>query len=210
MFLEKSLPSTIYKFDGTYTRDEYMTFEKFMSENFEGVVLKMKGEGMIKIEYPPSSIVSHQEWDNILEVVLLTETATFHPRLRRKKITVRFVDKLFDPTNTKESCGTCFSMPKEEWVMIPLLNSSKCCSDTENIMFTIIHELAESDFWEKTLKYDEEAKEADLRTHDLFGNEQRYRNLLDEKIANRRAFRACQRYWPGIIWTPGKEYEEDK
>jgi len=39
----------------------------------------------------------------------------------------------------------------------------------------------------------------------------KYRNLLDEKIANRRALRAIHRMWPNANYKNPKEiYEEDK
>ena len=41
--------------------------------------------------------------------------------------------------------------------------------------------------------------------------DQKYRNLLDEKIANRRALRAIRRMWPDARWgNPDNVYEEDK
>ena len=201
-----------YRFDGRYTESERAQLREFMHEDFPHITYE-RGRGKeIIIEYPPAEICEPAEWKKILDTVLLPELQTFHPSLRQTKTIIRFTDKLYDYQNKVDAGGNDIFMKNEDWVRVNYKASSGKNLNLQNCTLILMHELTEGDFWQKTLPDDEDAHSGQASDIDIFKKEdQTYRNLLDEKIANRRALRAVRRYWPNANWTnPDSVYEEDK
>lgn len=205
-----------YRYGADYTGDEVARLREFMRADFPHVAYGGARQGETIVEYPPAEICPPEQWKEILDTVLVPELDEFHPLLRQGKKVIRFVQKLYDPKEDIESGGNLATYGKgkrsEKWVRIPLKWSDGSARDRQVLIFTLMHELIEKDFWMKTHKNDLEAP-SDQETEITFksGDDDSYRNLLDEKIANRRAVRALQRMWPGFNFAdPKKIYEEDK
>ena len=202
-----------YRFGGRYTKDELDQLQRFMHEDFSHLTYGGGRHKEITIEYPPAEICKPAEWKEILDTVLLPELQVLHPSLQQKKIIIRFTDKLYDYQNGVHSGGNGRRMNDEEWIRVPYKNSSgKNLRSVFDCTLTLMHELIEADFWEKTLPIDKEAHSNQVGDLNVFKSEDdTYRNLLDEKIANRRALRAIKRYWPNANWANSSDvYEEDK
>lgn len=202
-----------WNYDGKYSPEEASKLWRFMHAEFPGVTLDGTRGGRIIVEYPPVEICSSQEWRKILDTVLVPEIGELHPLLQRRKIFVRFVKQLRDP-NTPQwiGLGASTRINSKEGPMNPI----RICYtniDLRELVHTIMHELIEEDFWAKTHPDDSEAPSDEttlalIKDSDSINS---YRQLLDEKIANRRALRAIRRYWPNVDWTnPEGVYEEDK
>jgi len=117
------------------------------------------------------------------------------------------VNKLWDRNNALESGGTGMGHNDEHWFRLSINGKSK-----EDLTFCLMHELVEYDFWEKTKPGDTEAEVKSTDEINAFkADDLTYQNLLDEKIANRRALKAVRRMWPFAHFdNPDMIYGEDK
>jgi hypothetical protein len=202
-----------YRFGEKYTPEELDRLSKFMHADFPHTTY---GGGRYKeviIENPPKEICDPKKWKNILDTVFLPEWENFDLRLKtHKKITVRFIDKLHDYHNNVNAGGNSIAYNNDEFCRINFKRDSGQNKTVEDLAFVLMHELAEGDFWSKTLEDDQEAHIEHINEINILKTgEQNYRHLLDEKIANRRALRAIRRMWPNVKWiNPEDEFEEDK
>jgi hypothetical protein len=153
----------------------------------------------ISVEYPPHLIVEPQEWKELLHTIVFPEWEDLHPTLKQAPLIVRFVSKLTNPADhlLLEGVGVRISSPKKsEWLMrIALQGTTGRLHMKEKLLHTIVHEIAEADYWtktspEETLAHKEIDEEKILRE-----NFYAYFDLPDEKVADARAYRALQRKW---------------
>lgn len=129
---------------------------------------------------------------------------------RNKKIFIRFTEHLHDYYENVEAGGVGKTIGNEHWIRIAFKNPDDTNHKIEDLTFVLMHELTERDFKLKTKSNDTQAFVNPKDEIDYF-KQGGYRNLLDEKIANRRAMRAIRRMWPNANWTnPEDEYDEDK
>lgn len=198
-----------FKFHGDYSKKELEIVKNYMHSDFPHLTYGGGRNKEVLIEYPPEEICSKSEWKNILETVFLPEYKTFNPKLlRSQKIIVRFEDKLFDDALNLESGGNGIMINNEELIRI-----STSEMNVQSLTFVLMHELAETDFWSKTFDNDKEAQVDPVSEINAFKSDknQDYMNLLDEKVANRRAMRAIQRKWPDANYQDKSLiYDEDK
>jgi len=199
----KSITSaeSVYHISGkNYTKKEIIEIFTWGNQPIDGYHLQDR-QGLLIVENPPEDICSISVWHNYLETVLRPEWESLHPILRRSNIVIRFVDQLIDNKEQIEIGGdfNWFQVNGKKIHLMRLsLNPKGKRIDVENLLFKLIHELAEEDFWQKTTKGElvdlEEANKSDaalLRRKD-------YPLIIDEAIANRRAVRALRKIWPII------------
>lgn len=199
----------IYKYDGAYTQAEISQVGEFMHAEFPSVVIEARGM-KFTVEYPPSYICGPNTWNYYLGKILKPEIDVLHPRFRNKPTIVRFVPVLNDIRDGTGAGATGNVRDDEYWVRIPYESQNGKTKSVDEILFLIMHEITESDFWAKTQKGDTEAYVDGKLESEYFksADSANYRNLLDEKIANRRALRAIQR-----VFTESSlvhSYEEDQ
>lgn len=202
-----------FKLHRGYSKKESEVIRNFMHEDFPNITYRGSRDEGVVIEYPPENICSHDMWKTILDTVFLPEWESFDPKIRRqKKAIIRFVDFLYDNALGLNSGGNGIITSNENWFRIPFKGGDGGNISVEILTFKIMHELTETDFWSKTQKDDKEAMiNTDDEINAFKSGEKEYRNLLDEKIANRRALRAIKRMWPDIDYVdPKYVYEEDK
>ena len=151
-----------------------------------------------------------------MDAVLKPEIETLEPNFKRNYLMItRFVNKLVDldnPTAYLGGVGEKAPALREIWNRINIIDDEGEIKTEANLVYVIMHEILERDFWEKTKSDDKEARDAKMNEKNYFlEDDQKYRNLLDEKIANRRALKAVRRVWPEADWTDLEDtYEEDK
>lgn len=207
-----------YKYNSRdYTSIDLDVLNEFMHAEFPHVSHGGPRDKGIVVENPPANICSPEEWEKIIKTILPPEWDSLEPRLRRScKIIVRFVDKLCDNKKDIRFLGNSLDVKvngkDENWIRLATKNLDGNILDKESIAFMLMHELAESDFWAKTKKDDKTANISKEDDENALISPHKYINLLDEKIANRRALRAIIRMWPDLTWkVPEKHiYEEDK
>src|SRR4030066_1087568 len=77
-----------------YSESENQVIKNFMHEDFPHIRYGWLRDRGIIIEYPPKIIAEKQEWREALDTVLKPEIGELHPNIRRRRMIVRFVDKL--------------------------------------------------------------------------------------------------------------------
>lgn len=138
-------PYLPFKFDGKYSRGEIIALRDFMDKDFPRIYFKTRHGGSMSIEYPKPNFASPFEWENIISSVLLPELDVFHPKMLKRKITVRFVNSLYDPDKQKYAGGCGYHVGREHWVRIPY-KQEKLEPDLIYLVYVLMHELIEKDF----------------------------------------------------------------
>lgn len=205
----KYFPYVPYRLNDDYSKNEWKRVVDYMHMDFPAAVFESNGYGKIIVENPPQDICSPGEWKSLVEKILIPETQNFHPAFRKIPIIVRLFPKMIDIFQNTEIGGTGKLASNEYLVRIPYKFQDGELKRPIDILFTLMHEVCERDFWYKTKDDDTEAHsnedEIDLLRE---GEVKLYDQLLDEKIANRRALRALRRVWPNAT-TNSFDYPED-
>lgn len=154
------------------------------------------------IENPPQNISKPEEWKDLVRTIIFPEWDSLHPKTKQSDIIVRLVPTIWDIKKGVRVAGNGMNINipgkgRECWIRVAVLDGNQDVASKELILFNIVHEIAEMDYWVKTSpdemrQHLRTVNEADLLVNDL----DQYHNLTDEKIANGRAFRALQRKWP--------------
>lgn len=206
-----------FRIDSKYTPEELSHIGIFMHEDFPHTTYGGGRDKEVIIENVPERICDSEKWKKILDTVLLPELDEMNPKIKRNtKIIVRFEDKLHDYSIGADVSGLSLIRKglglDEVWVRVKNTNKYDKDRTTADLTLVMMHELAEVDFWSKTPADDQEANvELSNEIDMLLNSSKDYWQLLDEKIANRRAFRAVQRMWPNAKYLdPEDIYEEDK
>ncbi len=205
-----------YRDNTIYTPSEFLLLRTFIHGEFRHLKYGGQRDKGIIVEYPPEKICSPREWKKIMDAVLKPEIETLEPNFKRNYLMItRFVNKLVDldnPTAYLGGVGEKAPALREIWNRINIIDDEGEIKTEANLVYVIMHEILERDFWEKTKPGDDEAHDAKMNEKNYFlEDNQKYWNLLDEKIANRRALRAVRRVWPEANWTDLKDtYGEDK
>lgn len=199
---------------GGYSEQELLSLKDFMHQDFRHLRYGGDRSKGIIIEYPHAQISHMHHWKEALDAVLLPELGTLNPKLRNRKVIVRFDNALHDNQKKISVLGNHKSDEQtngETWIRVSAhyTNNDRFIS-IEDAVFIIMHEVFESDFWSKTHDADIEALDDNNRGKSLIINKKfdEYEQLLDEKVANRRAVKAMRRYWPDFELAV--EYDEDK
>jgi len=203
---KKVFQRSIVSITGEYTQKQLKTLSEFMHADFpHWETGGGRRNGILRIECPNSGICSQGEWVDSLNQIVLPEYDTFHAALKNRKMIVRFVPKLTDFKEGVEIGGHGHVVKAggntEYWYRIPILDSTNNLANQKQLLFMLMHELTETDFWRKTtpgewitlLSEDNKSIEYLKDGHDV-----EYSQLTDENIANRRAWRALRRKWPNI------------
>lgn len=198
-----------------YTFVEYQKLKNFMHEDFQHLRYGGKNDKGIIVEYPPEQTCKPEKWKEITDTILIPEIEALDLNFRKNYlIIVRFSDNFRATSNPDihvAGQGETVEQDKEYWVRVNIKDEAGELKSAENYIFVVMHEILEQDFWQKTKPDDIEAYAGKLNEVNSLQNNQAYRNLLDEKVANRRALRAIRRMWPKANWTDIEDvYEEDK
>lgn len=199
----------VYKYDGSYSRGEIEQVGKFMNSDFLSVTIEANRGMKFKVEYPPSSICGPHTWNYYLDKILKPEIEDLHPKFRKSPTIVRFAPILEDARDGVQAGATGNVRDEGYWVRISYMAPKNREKDPVELLFLMMHEITEHDFWAKTLKNDNQAHVGGKVEMEYFKslNSANYRNLLDEKVANRRALKAIRR-----VFTDSSlihEYDED-
>lgn len=199
----KRFKSGVVSIDGHRSEKQEDILREFMHADFDNWHVTDGRGGVLKVEYPVADIVERNEWDDSLNTIVLPEWQSLHPKLKRSIMIARFVPKLYDFNHGVETGGNA-TIPKsagkvkEHWIRVPFINHGEL-NTQQNLLFTIVHELAEIDFWQKTTVSEwKERHREDLVSLELLkaGRNHEYSRITDEEIANLRAERAMKRKWP--------------
>jgi hypothetical protein len=197
-----------------YRPEEMIRIHHFMHESFPHLTYGGGRDKKTVVEYPPEEICGHDKWKEVLDTVLKPELETLDLNLRRKtKIIVRFAERLHDydlGTNFSGS-GMPFKNRKEQWFRISYIGKDGKARGLKTLIYILMHELTEADFWAKTNKYDPDMAIKKVEGETLENDRKAYRHLADEETAHRRAWRAIKRMWPDEKWDSfEKEFEENR
>lgn len=197
-------------------KGEIQTLYDFMHADFRHAVLRGSGrDGKVIVEFPPRNVCSMDDWCELLGTVLGPEIEELHPKLRRMPIFVRFAEKIFYESENVSLSGNARVTDGETFVILSLEPERSKPINASYLLYIMMHEICEVDFWCKASKNEmiPNAKTdlEELRLLEKRGGFELYNNLLDEKIANRRALRAVKRAWPNLdIDFPHELYNEDR
>lgn len=200
----KRFKSGIVSIDGRTTTENAKILQEFMHSNFSKWEIGDNRGGILSVEYPPIRIAEPTDWKDSLEKIVAPEWYSLHPKLRRRNIISRFVPKLADYKVGVETGGNA-TIPrdggqvKEHWIRIPMVTPWGDLTSDKDALFTLVHELTEIDFWQKTTTSEWRDRYAeDLQGRELLkmGKANEYNQLTDERIANQRAEKALRRKWP--------------
>lgn len=196
--------SGVISIDGRTSEENAKILKEFMHADFNKWEIGDNRGGLLTVEYPPVRIADQGEWKDSIEKILVPEWYSLHPKLRRRNIISRFVPKLADYKAGVETGGNA-TIPRDEgkvrehWIRIPLVTPWGDLTSEQNALFTLIHELTEIDFWQKTTtsEWRDRIKD-DLQGIEFLkrGQTKEYNQLTDERIANLRAEKALRRKWP--------------
>jgi len=196
--------SGVISIEGRTSDENAKILKEFMHADFNKWEIGDNRGGLISVEFPPIAISKPAEWEDSLEKILKPEWYSLHPKLRRRKIITRFVPKLADYKAGVETGGNA-TIPRdggklsEHWIRIPMVTPWGDLTTEQDALFTLVHELTEIDFWQKTTTSEwRDRFEEDLQGIELLkmGKAKEYNQLTDERIANLRAEKALRRKWP--------------
>jgi hypothetical protein len=183
----------------------------FMHEDFNS--LKIGGGRLPEmiVEYPPEYVANPVDWANAVNMVLIPELDELSPMFRKRPTRIRFLNDNSVNQNKHEAGAAGIVMDNENFIFVNLAKPDENNLNISTAFYYIVHEISELDFKlkSKANKSNDISKEQrDATFHRKDGS---YHQLINEKIANRRALRAIKRLWPNTRFTDESNlYEEDR
>lgn len=180
-----------------YTSEELQKLrEFFMADNYDSFTIRSSPrDGYKKFESLPVSNKSAEYQDLISKTVsqLLYEC---HPLLRRRNIIARFVPKISEDQKEKEISPGAECLDAEVdgekiyWIRVSLENVNEMDDENliPNLAFRVLHEIAETDYYLKSLRDTQDPKDDP--------NSAEYPYSEDEEITNRRVLKILKQFYP--------------
>ena len=186
-----------------YTSQEAQDLYRFFTSEYPSFVIKstrlFQRDPMMRIERAP--VINPQGFEELARQLILVALKECDQSLNRRRWYVRFVSDLIDPkygknTGAASDC-TDFNIKKDERCFgIRLLTEELPSKSPEDqlayLLFNILHEIYETDYWEM------KKKEGSIPTRQNPAKPH-YNDAEHEIVANSRAFKTLKTIYPNLI-----------